>query len=258
MNHIRAIRAAFRQQWKIAASSTDLTFLVIMPVPVAAVIAWITTQSADPSALSYIYVGAPIMFIFQFVVFLVGYSLNNEIWGKTLEFGLISRTPMMFIMFGKALAVIVRGLPGGIIAAVVIIIVSRQPPEIADWGFLAVSLLFVFAGMSVTALAFAPFMVIAGGRGGFFNAFIPFGVVLSGFLFPVDNLPTVLRMMARLIPTSWAMKGVWQSVQGTESLGTIGGFWAMSILVSVALLGITWLMFRAVEKRIRVTGALSI
>lgn len=258
MNHLLAIRAAFRQQWKIAASSTDVSFLVLTPVPTAAVFAWIVGQSADPSALSYIYFGAPVMMIYQFVVFMVGWSLNNELVGRTLEFSLISRTPMMFVMFGKAVATIVRGIPGGIVTAAVIFIVSRQSPEVADPGPLVVSLLFVFIGMSVTALAFSPLMVIAGGRGGFFNAFIPFGVVLSGFLFPVAQLPTALRLMARLIPTSWAMEGVWQSIQGVESVGSLAGVLAMSLLASAALLGVTWLMFGAVEKRIRVTGTLGI
>ncbi|MDD5289216.1 MAG: hypothetical protein PHY28_08925, partial [Dehalococcoidales bacterium] len=126
---------------------------------------------------------------------------------------------------------------------------------VAEIGLLPLSVLVAIIGVFMVGLFFAPFMTLARGRGGFFNAFMPFAAVLSGFLFPVDRLPSGLLVIARLLPTSWAMDGVWQSIQGSSWL-QVATSWGISILLSALWFWVIYFMFKMVEKRIRVTGAL--
>jgi hypothetical protein len=65
-----------------------------------------------------------------------------------------------------------------------------------------------------------------------------------------------LEAVARLIPLSWAMDGVWQSINGTGTLASAFSDWGLCILTSAVWLGVTYLLFKVVIKRIRVTGAL--
>lgn len=257
MKLLRAIIAAFVQQWKQTATSIwNLSFL-IGSVPTVAVIAWVAIQSDNPDVVTYLLVGAPLIGVWNGVIFRVGWSLNRELTGRTLEFAIISRTPMMLVMLGKSLAELVYGIPTGIVALITMLIVIRQVPVVADVSLLLVSLVFIVIGLAMTSLLLAPLMVLVGGRAGFFNAIMALGVMVGGFLFPIDQLPLGLEIIARLLPTSWAMAGIWQSIAGVESAWSIITAWGACLLTSAILLAITYLMFRAVEKRIRITGVLT-
>lgn len=253
---VHAIFAAFTQQWKTTATSIFSLSFIIQSIPVVAVLAWIAIRSDSVFVLTYILVGAPLMAIWNGVVFRVGWSLNSELSGRTLEFAMISRTPMILVMLGKTLAQLIYGIPTGIIAFLTMILITREFPAVDNLAFLVFSLLFVILGITIVSLLFSPLMVIVGGRAGFFNSIMPLGVLVSGFMFPIDQLPLGLEIMARLLPTSWAMYGVWHSITGIESTWSIIGAWAACVLSSAVWLSITYLMFKAVEKRIRITGIL--
>jgi len=256
-NIVRAVLAAFVQQWKTTgAGSINLSFF-FMAVPTVAVIAWVAVRSDNPQVLTYLLVGAPLAFVWNGVILRVGWSLSTELFGRTLEFTLISRTPLILALFGKALAHIAYGLPVGVIALITMLLVTRQVPQVASLPLLLVSLFLVIIGLAIISLLLAPTVVLAGGRGGFFNVIMALGVLVSGFMFPIDRLPIGLEVVARMLPTSWAMSGIWQSIIGPESLWPVIGAWAMCLLTSAVLLAITYWMFKAVERRIRVTGILS-
>jgi ABC-type multidrug transport system permease subunit len=256
MNQLRAIAAAFLQQWKVSVSNIGSMAQVLGIIPPAIVVAWVARQSNDPAVLTYVSVGVPLMAIWNGVIFNVGWSLNRELSSGTLGFVIISRTQMMTVLIGKTLAQIAISTPVAVIGLVIMLLVSFQVPLVAEIGLLVFSLLLMAIALVVTSLLFAPLTVLVGGRGGFFNAIMPFGVVLSGFYFPIDRLPVALQVIARILPTSWAMNGVWQSIQGVESWGLIVSTWGMCLITSAAVFGITYLLFQIVEKRIRTTGSL--
>ena len=254
INQIRATYASAVQQWhQLTFGSSNLTFHAAT-IPMAAVLAWIAMQRGDASVLSYLLIGLPLMTIWGGVAFRIGYTLTTEIGNQILQFVYISRTPVIFVALGKALAQVIWGLPTGLVSFGVVYLVTRTPLHVEHVGPLIVSLILVIVGMAIASLFFSPLMVLVGGRGGFFNTVIPFGLVLSGFVFPVDRLPIVLQVLARLVPTSWAMDAVWLSIKGTESAGPLLSAWGMCILTSFTLSGITYLMFRGVEKKLRMTG----
>lgn len=217
---------------------------------------WVANRSANPSVLDYIMVGAPLVTIWLGIVFRIGYSLDDELYGQTLQFVIISRTKAIVVLFGKTLAEVLYGIPAGIVSFVAIFLISRSFPEVANIGLLVFSLALVIIGITVTSLLIAPLMVLVGGRAGFFNGIMPFGIVLGGFLFPIERLPLVLEVAARMLPTSWAMKSVWLSIQGPESWWLVVSNLLIYILISIGWFSITYFLFALVERRIRVTGVL--
>lgn len=255
---IRAILAAFLQQWKEVVNSIMNLAYFFGAIPTVAVIAWVGLKSGNSDVLTYLLVGAPLIHVWNGVILRVGWSLSDEMYGRTMEFTLTSRTPLMMVMLGKSLAHLVYGLPTGIVSLLTMLIIVRQVPSVADIPSLLVSFLFILLGLAVFSLLMAPLMVLVGGRAGFFNVFMSLGVMISGFLFPIDRLHSWLTAVARALPTSWAMDGIWQSITGYQSYWSIIYAWGMCILVSAFILGVTYLMFRAVEKRIRVTGVLGV
>jgi len=258
MNQIRAMIASLLHQWKITFADITSLSMYIMNLPMVIIFAWIAHRNPDPSVLTYLLIGAPLMAIWNGSVFYIGNSLRRELEGRTLDFVMTSRTPVLVVLFGDALAQILFGIPAAAISFGTMLLVTRTLPGVDNVGLLIPSLFFVILGITVNSLLFAPLMVLVGGRAGFFNPIIPFGTILSGFVFPVDRLPVALEVIARLLPTSWAMNGIRLSVQGPKSFWLVASSWLMCILMSVVVFGITYLLFKVVEKRIRVTGVLGI
>jgi len=251
---LRALLASVVQQWKqISFNFGNLGFF-LATIPMAVVYTWIAMQKGDHAVLSYLSVGLPLMTVWSGVAFRIGYTLSSELSSQVLQFVYISRTPVIVVSLGKALAQVLWGLPVGIVSFIVIFVMTRTVPVVSQPLALIVSLLLVIIGITVASLFFSPLMVLVGGRGGFFNTVIPFGLVLSGFVFPVDKLPVVLVVPARLMPTAWAMDGIRLSLMTGSTWTEIFTSWGLCLLTSVILGVITFCMFRIVERRLRVTG----
>lgn len=258
MNNLRAIYAAIRLELKQSGAGGVSRFMnmMITGVAFAAVYAWIVRQSGNPSISTYVLIGAPLMSICNRMIFRVGWSLTSEANSGTLEFSLISQTPMMPVFIGKTLAQLFSSFLNAAVSFITMLVILGGAISIARAVFLPFSLLLAVISIILVSLFFSPFMTLAKGRPGFFNAFMPFVAVLSGFLFPVDRLPLALQVIARLLPTSWAMDAIWQSVQGTGSWWPVITAWTICLLLSVLWFFIIYRMFKMVEKRIRVTGTL--
>lgn len=250
--------AAFLQEWKTTAGMANYLAQLAGILVRSAALAWIVRQTGDQTLMTYVYVGIPLISIWFWVVFQVGWSLSSELTGRTLDFNIISRTPIMFMMLGKTLTHVAFWIPAGIISFLTVLLVSGQLPEMANAGTLPLSLLLVIVGLVATSLFFAPLVVLVGGAGGFFNAIMPIGAALSGFILPVNRLPFGLEVVARCFPTSWAMESIWAGIEGPGFWGLAVRGWSMAILLSAVWLIIDYLMCNAVEKRIRITGTLGI
>ena len=86
--------------------------------------------------------------------------------------------------------------------------------------------------------------------------FILAGIVLGGFLYPIDRLPMAFGIVSRVLPTSWAMSSVWESVSGVSPWSSIALKWATSLLMSLTYLVSSYLLFKVIRKRITVSGTL--
>ena len=255
MKNIFAIYAAFRQQWKVEMSSKISLFAILTAVPGAVVLGWIVRQSGDQDVITYVMVGAFFVSIWRGVIFQIGWLIHSESSGGTLDFSLISHTPLIASIFGKSLAEVLYRARSGLFASIIILLMAGKPPVVANIPLLLCSLLFVIVGISTAGLLFSPLFVLARGRGGFWNAIIPFTTVLGCFLVPIVQLPYGLAVTARLIPASWAMESIWFCIIG-ESWQNILRTWGMCLLAAVFVLAISYTMLKVVEKRIKVTGSL--
>jgi ABC-2 type transport system permease protein len=258
MNTIRAIFAAFRQHWKSTTSNIWSLAFFISSIPQVAIYAWISVQNPNPSVLAYLIIGAPLMAIWHSVFFGISTSLNAEIRNGTIEFTMISHTSMLVVLFGKALAMMVFGIPVGIVSVGTMLAITQQMPQIVSYPYVIISVIVIFIGLAVTGLTMAPIIALTRGRtGGMYTPMIPIIITFSGFLFPVSNLPPWLGIISRIIPSSWGMDSVLQAVKGPDSFWAVASGWLYCLLVSAILFVFTFAMFKLVEKRLRVTGLMS-
>ena len=202
-------------------------------------------------------VGSFLAIIWYACVYRLGRTLSYEIYEGTMELQMVTRTPLMLIMVGQALAIAAVNSMGGVMAFALAHTVSQRLVTIANVPLFIVSLLFALIALLTAGFILTPFAVLMKGRSGVFSGLVWFGAVFGGLVFPVSAFPYGLEIIARLLPTSWAMEAVARSMTGDGSTLEVAGNWAVALGLMALYLVVTYLMFRKVEERVRMTGTLS-
>ncbi len=253
------ILGAYRQQWTVSASLADrLVFIVSTTTAIVAVMGWIASNTESNLVLAHLSFGGFMTAIWTSAVFRVGWSLMDEIRLGVLEQSILAQSPLMLVMLGKILAFILNGALSGTMAFFVVVALAGRFPEVANLGFLAVSLVVSLIALVSASFILAPMVVSAGGRAGFFNGLLPFGVVFSGFFYPLTSLPLGLEIVGRLLPTSWAMEGLIGAVDGSASGWRMASDWAVALALSLLYFAMTRVLFNRIERTLRDTGSLGV
>ena len=255
MGNVYAVRAAFIYSWKMTTGGGRfLSFLGTLIFVVA--LGWFAHESGDPAVVTYLAIGAYMMVVWNFCVSRMGWSLRGELVQGTLELMLMSRTPIMTILAGSILAVSVFASLLGVTGIAIVLAFSPQFIHVPNLLILLVSLGIALAATTVVGFLSAPLSFLTGGQDTYFEAIRPLVMVFSGFVYPVASLAPVLKPVAWLLPTSWAMGGLLSSVEGGQFYGNTVDHWALALATSAAYLGLTYLLFINVEKRVKATGIL--
>ena len=162
MNHLTIIWPTIFKEWKAQTMDTGRIYKFIGDAARSAALAWIVYQSGAIEALGFVAIGVALLSIWTGVLALGGWSLESELYGKTLDFALISRAPMALILFSKTLAQALYEIPTGIISFATALLVVREIPEIANVASLSFSLLLALVGMVMVGFFFSAMVVLVG------------------------------------------------------------------------------------------------
>jgi ABC-2 type transport system permease protein len=256
MSQISTIIPTVIKEWKAQTMDTGRIYKFLGDASRAAVLAWIVYSSGAFGTLGYVSIGTALLAIWTGIIGLGGWSLESELYGKTLDFMLLSRTKMSVILFSKTLAQALYEVPTGLVSFGTALLVARAWPDFANIPALIPSLALAFLGMIVIGFFFSALVVLVAGKAGFFMGIMPFIAVIGGFILPVNNLPLWLEIPARFTPSSWAMDTVWASIQGIDSWGMMIRDWGLSLVLAGVWFVFTYFICYAVERRIRVSGTL--
>ena len=236
---------------------SEIVGVLLFTAPLTAMVTLIASESAGAVPSAYLFAGGFLTVVWTLTLFSVGFSLMAEFWQGTLDHAMASRTPLLVLMAGKVLAVTTATIPSAVIASTLVFLVSGDF-DLANPGFTVASGLFAMLGIIAVTSTFSPVLMLARGRPGFFNAILPLGLVLSGFLYPVSLLSAEVEILARFTPMPWAMDGVMRSVEHGEVSWRYSVDWGIASVIAIAYFTLTCLMFNLVERRIKLTGSLGI
>jgi ABC-type polysaccharide/polyol phosphate export permease len=217
LSQLNIIGPTILKEWKAQTMDTGRIYKFLGDAARSAALAWIVYQSGNFGTLAFVAIGVALISIWTGVLTLSGWSLDSELYGKTLDFTLLSRTPMSLVLFSKTLAQALYEIPTGLVSFGTALLVVRQVPHVANVASLSFSLVLALIGMVVIGFFFSALVVLVGGKAGFFMGIMPFMAVISGFVLPVNQLPPGLEALARLVPSAWAMDSVWRSIGGIDS-----------------------------------------
>ncbi len=256
LSQFRIIVATFFKEWKVTVTGWPYVLKIFGDATRSAALAWIVFQGSDRELLAYLCVGLPLFALWTGVIGFGGWTLEEEVYGRTMDYILISPTRLPYILFGKTLGQVTHEFPSGIVSFGVVLLVARTLPQIDNVALFVLSLPLAVVGLAVISHFLSALVVMVEGRAGFFMGIIALGGVLNGFIMPVGTLPQALEVIGRMLPAAWAMEAVWHAIRGTATASAIAWGWGMAALLSVVWFVITHYLCLVVEKRIRVKATL--
>jgi ABC-2 type transport system permease protein len=256
-----------RAQWRALRSSATLAFLsnvfdgfilftlVVQPLVIAILGMWILRDTAQDYAI-YVVVGSGLTGLWSGLLFISGNSITSERWTGTLEMVASIPTPLSVIALGKTIANVLQSLVSMIAAYILASLFFGYPLTINYPVAFAASLVLMVVAFVCLGMVLAPLFVTNPDVQRMQNA-IEFPVyILAGFLFPIALLPTWLTPFSYLLSPYWAAVALHETSSGQGDPRTVAGAWVAMILLSIAYLVISRVLFRTLLRKARMDGTL--
>jgi ABC-2 type transport system permease protein len=211
--------------------------------------------SGTTDYMSFILVGTALSNFVGSVFWGMGYSLKNDMDAGVLESNWLAPMPRPLLLVGHTLTslaitsltslgmLVVAGLifgfrpTGNALAAVL----TALPMLLGLYGFgFAFAALVLLVREANTLVDVSNFLV----------------TLLSGDSFPINSLPRWLMPVALALPLSYGYDAVRGWLLGTRTLLPIGTEIIVLLVFMVAMIGLGLLVFKDLERRVRVRGTL--
>jgi len=124
---------------------------------------------------------------------------------------------------------------------------------IANYGYFLLSIIVLMFSLSVVGLILAIVFVASQNVFDFQNLILTPMILLCGVFIPVEQFPVVLRLIAYLIPMTWGIKAVQDTLVLSPLMFTS---MAVSIVVSLVYLFLAYFIVKKIEVVLRKTGSL--
>lgn len=232
--HLSLVFATFKRVLaQLAHDKRTLGLLFVVPVILLGLLAWM--YSATPQIFDYI--GPPLLGIFPFItMFLVtSITMQRERSGGTLERLLATRIGKLDILVGYTKAFGLLAIVQALLASLAALYLFGLDITGPVWALLLTALLDALLGAALGLLAsvFArsEFQAVQ-----FMPAFVLPQILLCGLLAPVASLPSVLEVIAKLLPLTYAVEAL--QVVATKPALTSEFYQDICIVVGFALVAV--------------------
>lgn len=173
-------------------------------------------------------------------------TLSREMETGTMNMLLITPVKKIYVVIGKIIPYMLLSFVCTIIILVLSVVVFKMPIEGNLFLLLFLCIIFMFTsasfGLMISALVKTQLdaMMVT-----MMGLFLP-TVLLSGFLFPLDNMPFFFQVLANIFPAKWfilALKDVMIKGAGLQEI-----WFYMLILFGMAVL-LIWISLSRIDKR---------
>lgn len=191
-NYVKAILYDFTQDYNEAEGTTNAIELC-------------TQMQYNPEANSvYMFVPGIITLIMIIVTALMSsITLSREVETGTMRMLLIAPVKKVYVVVGKVIPYMILSFISTIVIIVISVVVFKMPIEGSIWLLLLLCIVFMLTsasfGIAISALVKTQLdaMMIT-----MMGLFLP-TALLSGFLFPIDNMPYFFQVIANIFPGKW-------------------------------------------------------
>jgi ABC-2 type transport system permease protein len=198
-------------------------------------------------------VASALISMWSYVLYSSGSALISQKWNDTLKLLIAAPVSLFAVILTKALSNSVIALVSMILSFLYARFIFQFTISIGNYGLFILSVLVLLFSLSVVGLILAIVFVAFQNVFDFQNLILTPMILICGVFIPVEQLPTLLKMIAYIIPMTWGIKTVHDSLEMSSVLFST---MTTSILISIAYLFIAFFIVKKIEVVLRRTGRL--
>lgn len=259
MPNYRAVTGGFKQQaldffadpqWVIPSLVAPFTFTLV---------ALMLFPEKDGSVVLYAVLGGGILGMWGNSLRSSGFSVNYDRMNGTLEPLMVTPTPLMEVIAGRAIWNALMGLLNSLLIFFIAELVFQSGMRLADPLMFFIALILTLLSLSVIGMMFSAFFVFTRASSVLMQVLeLPIFVV-CGAMIPINMMPEWVWPISFVLPPSWGVDAL-QISGGVASgnpagLGFTGSI-VMLLVITAVYLAATMALFRRMDVKARVTGSL--
>ncbi|RDI45483.1 ABC transporter permease [Falsibacillus pallidus] len=198
-------------------------------------------------------VASALISMWSYVLYSSGSSLISQKWSDTLKLLIAAPVSLFKIILSKTISNSVIALISMILSFVYAKFIFHFSIGVEDYSLFFLTVLVLVFSLSVAGLILAIVFVAFQNAFDFQNLILMPMILICGVLIPVDHLPLALRFISYLIPMTWSIKAVHESLLLSPNMYTS---LIIAVLVSLVYLAASYFIVKRIENIIRQKGNL--
>ena len=214
-------------------------------------------NSKEENFIHSVILGAGLMGIWSCICFSSAGDINRERYSGTLS--IIYAAPGGFgtIIFGKVFGNTIMSLLTFVISYVTAVLLSGKPMGLRYDGSFVLALIVAIICFMIVSLCIAYCLMLSRKTELYMNLIeIPL-ILICGFVVPIEMLPGWLQKISVLLAPTWAVRLLRMSLEESNK-NIVGSYYLILGIELVVLIGITVMLYRWMDKRVRIKATLEV
>ena len=254
MSRLRAVATAFRQQALIFWADPQWLIPNIIAPFVITLVALMLFKNVDGPVVLYAVLGGGMMGMWGNTLYSSGWSIQSDRWWGTLESNLVTPTPLIWIIAGRAIWSALIGILNGVLILVFAEVVFQAPISLNDPVLFFLAFFLTLLSLSALGLLFSSAFVLTRAASVLTNG-LEFPIYIgTGTMFPIALLPFWTNPLSLSLGPTWGIDAIRYSALGTTQFSFVEGYWAdlaIMILLSFAYLAVAVVLFGWLDRKVR-------
>lgn len=259
MKRLRVLWSTMKLQIKQSCVRPMFRFcLLVNPVIDTVLLYMMYKDSGEENYFAYVILGSGLMSLWGCICFSSAGDINRERWSGTLA--LIFTSPAKFsqIVLGKILGNTLVSLLTFVISFVTAVVFFGIHVSVANPLLFILTMAAAISSFVVISLSIAYLLTLSRKTELYMNCIeLPF-ILLCGFVFPVDILPAWLQAVSRLLPPTYAVELLRETVFGVEDLAAYWSEFGLLIGLTFVYIILSAVLYKAIDRHVRIKGTLNV
>jgi ABC-2 type transport system permease protein len=204
----------------------------------------------------YAVLGGGMMGMWGNTLYSSGFAINFERWQGTLEEVLAAPSNLLHVIAGRSISNALFGLVNMLAILLIATLVFEVPLGVANPILFALAMVITLLSVSALGLVFASSFVLTRSAQVLTNG-LEFPIyVVSGCMFPIALLPFWTHPVSYILGPTWGIDAI-REAASVEHVSLM--YWVdmgVMIVISLAYIALSALLFKKVEDRVRKNGTL--
>ncbi len=212
--------------------------LFFQPLMFLAIVYFLKQMRDDVNVEKFV-VASALISMWSYVLYSSGSALISQKWSDTLKLLIAAPTSLFQIILTKVISNAFIALISMILSFTYARFIFQLPIGIDNFGLFFLSVLVLLVSLSVVGMILAIVFVAFQNVFDYQNLILTPALLLCGVFIPVDTMPLFLKGLAYLVPMTWGIKSVYETLTLSPqmyssmiiSLGVSTIYFILSVLI---------------------------